>query len=211
MIMKTNIFIITLLLLFIMQSCTERTAIKYSAHEIITQAKRDINDEADIYKIVNLLLEDHPAEPKAKKSLSNKFMPLQEYPPNFFDELNKSSIFSTADKTYIREQFKDTSNAFLKESLVRKDVKIIPEDTIQILIQKFIQKGEKEKFWNHFYKNYGEELITIGKPYFSRDGNKAVAIIGRSRGPSSGGGYKYYLQKTDGRWKVIKSILVWIS
>jgi hypothetical protein len=67
--------------------------------------------------------------------------------------------------------------------------------------------------WAEFHEKYPttRALVAISLPGINRERDRALLYIGSSCGPVCGGGVLVLLSKTDGKWKVVNTLDVWVS
>ena len=67
--------------------------------------------------------------------------------------------------------------------------------------------------WQKFYQMYPNALglMTIGRVGFSSDGQQALAYVGLVEGRTSGAGFYHVLSFENSKWRIIGSIMIWIS
>lgn len=67
--------------------------------------------------------------------------------------------------------------------------------------------------WEHFHDRYAGSYGYFGlsRVGFSRDGTRAVLIVERSCGFLCGSGHIVRLEKREGRWRVVESMMTWIA
>jgi hypothetical protein len=171
----------------------------------------EISPEDEIYAIVNEYIKtDHDfqyfANPKSdvKLLLSHKL----EKPDNFTDPftVKPDTLFSKEDIAYMMKQAEDTIPFLLKTTKLR-----LP-NTVKLVNNDSLRPPKGKNFWDSLYEKNGLVcIVTIGKPVFTKDHKTALIDIASSAGSLAGTGSRVILRKDKGRWKVVKSILRWIS
>lgn len=79
--------------------------------------------------------------------------------------------------------------------------------------QELKQFFEKSLDWGGFYKKYPDSggFWSFSRVGFSKDGAQAFVYGAHNCGGLCGEGKYYFLQKEDGKWKVIEEDMLWIS
>lgn len=54
-------------------------------------------------------------------------------------------------------------------------------------------------------------MLEVSRVGFSADGQQALAYVGHSDMPLSGGGIYYVLSRPGGKWTILGSLMIWIS
>ena len=57
----------------------------------------------------------------------------------------------------------------------------------------------------------GRVILTFSRVGFNNDNTKAIVLLGDYYAPLVGAGFLYFLEKTDDSWRIVSSIMVWIS
>jgi hypothetical protein len=70
-----------------------------------------------------------------------------------------------------------------------------------------------EDGWEEFYSRYPDSpgITTLSRVGFNRDGTEALVYMGTQLHYLAGTGNLLRLEKTDGVWKVMEEIMLWIS
>jgi hypothetical protein len=167
--------------------------------------------EDEIYAIVNEYIRtDRDFKYFENEKLDVKFLLSDELQrPDPFNEpldIESDTLFSKGDIVYMAAQDKDTLPILLKAGKLKlpKLIKLVDIDTLQ-------PPGGK-KFWDAMHDKYGLVfIVTIGKPIFTKDHKTAILDVSCSGGGFSSSGSRIILRKDKGSWKVLKSIMIWIS
>ncbi len=167
--------------------------------------------EEETYEMLKTLLVTPAEEPVVEFVLSDKltmepFQAITDYP------IKLEKAFAEEDVAYIRKQINDTTSFNINHAKSFGHVTIVEEDTIMKIHNEAVKARNFKLFWEKYRKKYGDKaLLSVSKPIFSKDGKTAVILFGYSRGPLSGHGNIYKLEKTPTGWKIIKSLAGWIS
>lgn len=109
-------------------------------------------------------------------------------------EVDGKVFFNPKDSTFI-------ANQNLNPKKINIDIKILPKVKITTLKEQKLKIKNSEQI--NFY------LINI--PIFSSDNNKAYIEVDKICSGECGYGTEIYLEKLNGKWKIIKSKLSWIN
>lgn len=73
--------------------------------------------------------------------------------------------------------------------------------------------GGPEDGWPAFRDRFGSQasLVTFSRVGFSSDGSRALLTLSRSCGPLCGTGSFVLLEKTDGRWRIVTRVRIWVA
>jgi hypothetical protein len=73
--------------------------------------------------------------------------------------------------------------------------------------------GKRGGGWDGFYRKYpgAQGITTLSQVGFSKDRHCALVYVGTQRHDLSGTGTFYELTKTQGKWVVVKKLIVWVS
>ena len=68
-------------------------------------------------------------------------------------------------------------------------------------------------WWHDFYKKYpgSQGYMGLSRIGFSPDGNQALFYVTNSCGGKCGSGTYVVMEKSEGQWKLVKEILIWVS
>lgn len=77
--------------------------------------------------------------------------------------------------------------------------------------QQAVFGSDLQKGWERFHEQYGNQLITLSRPGFNGQMNRALIYADYERGPLDGAGFYMLMAKANGRWTVQKKLQVWIA
>lgn len=116
-----------------------------------------------------------------------------------FKELKPETIsdFETRNKQSARLEKKFPSKA---------DFTLITREELDGIFRKGLN-------WDKFYKMYPNTggFYTVSRVGFSKDSTQALVFVAHSCGGLCGEGNYFFLQQTDGVWKVVKKQMTWVS
>lgn len=158
-------------------------------------SQKQLNNREEAYKIINqisdedfILLEDSYYKSKNRKNLPaylNKgyFIMLVSYQMDVLPNAIKAK-FSEKDFEYMQQQAKQNGSIKWKEKYLK--------DRIKVQRRPIVDRNKK--------------VLRLSYPVFSLDKKYAVVFV-----ESSTSGNLTILKKTNGKWKVIGGVLLWIS
>ncbi len=137
----------------------------------------------------------------SKTETNNSIYPPTPPPPNFTSiisllnsKINGKTFFSSIDSLYILNQNHFSKNIRINENILKK----INSTTTE----KEILKSDSGKEYDYY---------EISKPIFSLDNKKAYLELNRYCGRLCGSGKVIFLEKLNGKWKIIQKYQSWIS
>lgn len=205
--MRKTILILSLTTLALLQSCTEKKAVELTQQ--INSEEKTIRNEKEIYEVVNFCLEiEILKERRANAALPDK-LTTQTFQDNPLITAKIESAFPREDLMYVRSQLKNTSLFLLKADELPADIRLIPYDTLKTYSAEAKKTGNPELLFTKLSKGYGNTLMIMSKPIFSKDRTIAVVSFGYSSGPVSNFGHIYTLQRKPEGWKILNVINSW--
>jgi hypothetical protein len=109
-------------------------------------------------------------------------------------KINGKIFFSSKDSLYIINQNSDSKKIRIDENILKK----INSTTTE----KEILKANSGKEYN---------IYEISKPIFSLDNKRAYLELNHYCGHLCGSGKAIFLQKIDGKWKILEQYQTWVS
>jgi hypothetical protein len=90
---------------------------------------------------------------------------------------------------------------------------LIPHTVILISSKELNEIFQNETGWNAFYEKYPNSpgTIQISRVGFNSNQTQAILYFGYQRGFLSGEGFRIFLTKDEGKWKVEEEVLMWVS
>jgi len=187
----------------------------------ISCKKESINNEEELnksvitekltYEVINSLMKNILEENQKQ----NIYVVCENFPKEKDGEMNDymgiskmDSLFSSEDVKFIIEQNKTSKHFLLKKELL-KNVRLIPNDTIESFRKR--ENGENT-FWEKYTKKYGDEgFYSISKPLFSLDYKTVIISYGFHCGGLCGGGSTIILRKINEKWEYKAELQNWVS
>jgi hypothetical protein len=133
------------------------------------------------------------------RELANSIAPMRNKLPISIFHFTKQEV------DYINTQLYLLGSVVWKPGLLENS-RLISEATVDKIFKNSLAKG-----WRYFYKHYGTQLYSFGKPIFLRNNAMCIFYSGYHCGGLCGTGSLCIYVKENGRWKNKYTILTWMS
>jgi hypothetical protein len=87
------------------------------------------------------------------------------------------------------------------------------EDIVAALKAKAPPTDPPQPGWEGFYARYpgARGVFRVSLPGYTQDGSGAVVIVSAACGPLCGSGVLLHLEKTTGKWQIVRRQTLWVS
>ena len=128
------------------------------------------------------------------------------YDSNWFKVLFDRRHLSFSDKEYMYKSIDSTKTIIIDSSKI--DLRLASKEQFE----KIFEQDDMYEAYQSIKKAYGtNNFIIVSTPVFNSSYSKAIISIDYHCGPLCGQGYKFVLEKKNGKWKIIDEFYTWES